>query len=260
MTIQLGANDSLDSSIQSSSISIRTKCEILNNLWDINLQPQHYNHNRDHDIYFSYYIDQCSDALYEGGRHVSARTHRDIIEVARSMKIFRVRDDIAKSIKEKLSASRREKVALGLPSRQTDDAEDDELIAGSIDLVASLLLMMNFGSYQYAFDGREKVVWTTGTHSVKACIHDHFKDCRTVQESVKLEPVFNALNLVRIAGIKIEWTNNLGDHLRLLDEDKKVAIFHHASFLECQDKKSVTSIPKYNTKLTRLVPYSRLGS
>jgi len=54
---------------------------------------------------------------------------------------------------------------------------------------------------------------------------------------VKLEKIFNARNLGRIAGIEIEWTKNLADHLRLIDEDRKVAIFHHATYLECQLKK-----------------------
>jgi hypothetical protein len=51
---------------------------------------------------------------------------------------------------------------------------------------------------------------------------------------VKLDRIFNARNLGRIAGIEVYWTNNLFDHLRLIDEDRKVAVFHYASFLKCQ--------------------------
>jgi hypothetical protein len=37
-----------------------------------------------------------------------------------------------------------------------------------------------------------------------------------------------------MAGLEIVWTDNLADHLRLTDDDTKVHIFHHASFLEIQ--------------------------
>ena len=57
-------------------------------------------------------------------------------------------------------------------------------------------------------------------------------------EHVKLEKIFSALNLGRIAGIEIQFTNNLADHLRLMGEDdKKVWIFHNASFLRVQRNK-----------------------
>jgi hypothetical protein len=55
-----------------------------------------------------------------------------------------------------------------------------------------------------------------------------------VHDSIKLEKSFNALNVQRIGGIKIWWTNNLADHLRMMDDDKAVFVFHHASFLEHQ--------------------------
>jgi hypothetical protein len=59
-------------------------------------------------------------------------------------------------------------------------------------------------------------------------------------EHVKLEKIFIARNLGRIAGIEIQFTNNLADHLRLMNEDdKKVTIFHNASFLIGQRKKYV---------------------
>ncbi|KAF2178669.1 hypothetical protein K469DRAFT_731671 [Zopfia rhizophila CBS 207.26] len=49
--------------------------------------------------------------------------------------------------------------------------------------------------------------------------------------------MFTASNLERIAGIQIKLTDNLADHLRMIDkEDKFVAIFHHASFLKRQNR------------------------
>jgi len=56
---------------------------------------------------------------------------------------------------------------------------------------------------------------------------------------VKLDRPFTARNLERIAGLKIVWTDNLPDHLRLMRDDTEVAIYHHASFLEHQKKSPI---------------------
>ena len=78
--------------------------------------------------------------------------------------------------------------------------------------------------------GRDSPIATTQPASTPpACTHRH----------IKLEKQFNALNLHRIAGIRIFWTDNLADHLRMMNDDKTVAIFYHASFLEYQKHKYV---------------------
>ncbi|KAF8854411.1 hypothetical protein BDZ45DRAFT_597067 [Acephala macrosclerotiorum] len=55
-------------------------------------------------------------------------------------------------------------------------------------------------------------------------------------EQVKLEKIFNARNLEQIGGIKIRWTSNLADHLRMRDDDTAVELFHYVSFLRCHQK------------------------
>lgn len=153
---------------------------------------------------------------------MSVRTHRDIIQIAQHLKGSLERDAI--------------KQILGSKPPAPKPANEDELLDGSIDLVGRLLLMVEFGRLQYGFDGREKVEWTA--NSLKECVGKHFYAPRVLgQDSVKLEKIFDARNLGRITGIEIEWTNNLANHLSLVDEDKKVAIFHHASFLDCQQKR-----------------------
>lgn len=219
----MAAIESLDSSIQFSPINTETKCEILNQLWGITIRPsQYYTSDLDFNTYFSYYTEQCNDALHDGGRHVSVRTHRDILNITQDLKNSQTREAV--------------KSTLGSKMRTPRPANEDELLDGSIDLVLRLLLMVEFGHLQYGFTGRKQLVWTSDP--LEEFIHAYFNAPRALgQETVKLEKIFNARNLGRIAGIEIEWTNNLADHLRLTDGDKKVAIFHHASFLECQLKK-----------------------
>ena len=111
-------------------------------------------------------------------------------------------------------------------------AEKDDI---SIDLAARLLLMMQFGNLPWAFSGRKELIWTR--NSLEEFLHDHFFIQPVLgHDKIKLEKTFNARNLQRIAGIEIEWTNNLADHLRMMNDDKKVAIFQHPSFLEYQQQ------------------------
>ncbi len=218
--MQMVLLDSLDSSVQLSPISLDTKCEILKHLWGLDVYPgQFYDSDLDFDVYFRHYSEQCSDALYDGGRHISIRTHRDIISIAQAMKMGQPRTAIKDTLGPKLS--------------QPKPANEDEVLDGSIDLVARLLLMIEFGYLQYGFTGRRQILWRND--SVQEFLKDHFQVPQNLgEENVKLEKIFNAGNLGRIAGIEIEWTKNLADHLRLEDDDRKVAIFYHASFLDCQ--------------------------
>jgi hypothetical protein len=51
-------------------------------------------------------------------------------------------------------------------------------------------------------------------------------------DKVKLPRTFNARNLSRLAGIEVHWTYNLADHLRMINDESQVSIFHFASLLE----------------------------
>lgn len=116
------------------------------------------------------------------------------------------------------------------------NATDKEQHENSINLVARVLLMIKFGDIPHECLGGRRLEWTHGT--LLEFIHNYF--CRPAalgHERIKLEKSFNALNVKRIGGIEIWWTDNLAEHLRMMDDDKAVAIFHHASFLECQRDK-----------------------
>ena len=178
-----------------------------------------------YDSYFSYYIEQCNLALYDGERHISSKLHHDIIEIAAKIKAQVNRKDIALWLSSKLPVSNRE--------------NEEEQINGSIDLAARLLCMISVGELQYGFSGQERLIWSD--NSLEHWIQDYFNVPRVLDnEHVKLEKIFSARNLGRIAGIEIQFTNNLADHLRLMSEDdKKIAIFHNASFLIGQRKKYV---------------------
>lgn len=80
-----------------------------------------------------------------------------------------------------------------------------------------------------------KVIWTHNT--VKSSIEQHSSHEPELHEfCVYLDQGFTGYNIEQIAGIEIVWTDNLADHLRLVESDTKVAIFHHVTTLQCQEE------------------------
>jgi len=92
--------------------------------------------------------------------------------------------------------------------------------------------MINIGDFQKILMPGRPISWSQG--SLQNLITSIFCEKNVLKERVKLEKLFNAHNLSRIAGIQIVWTSNLADHLRMQDDDTRVAVFHHVFFLENQ--------------------------
>ncbi|KAF2251726.1 hypothetical protein BU26DRAFT_242284 [Trematosphaeria pertusa] len=173
--------------------------------------------------FWEFYTKECEHALHDGGRHVFVRTHQDILDIVALLKKQRSRDEIRDFLRWKLT---------------NVYPNEDELLDCSIDLAAGLLLMIDFGHLHYGFSGRLRLNWTKGP--LKDCLERHFCEAPVLgHQGVKLQRVFNALNLQRIAGVDIIPTDNLADHLRLTDDDTKLYIFHHASVLKCQSASSI---------------------
>jgi hypothetical protein len=224
MASPLAAPKAARISLRSFPICHVTKCDIINSLWGLSIWPLDISSGKvNYDSYFSYYSEQCNLALYDGERHISAKSHQDIIEIAEQIRSHVDRKDIMLWLSSRLPFPRLE--------------NEEERINGSIDLVVRLLCMINVGELQYGFSGQERLMWSE--NSLEHWIKNYFHAPRLLDnEHVKLEKIFSALNLGRIAGIEIQFTNNLADHLRLMGEDdKKVSIFHNASFLMIQRNK-----------------------
>lgn len=171
--------------------------------------------------YWQYFHQKCVHALRDRGRHIALRTFRDVVEVAQQVKTDTVRSEIKDSIRRKLT---------------TTHTKEEDLLDSSVDLATSLLLMIDCGSLALGFSGKTEISWVEG------CLREHLEDYFSetpslTHTSVKLPKDFTARNLCRIAGMKIVWTDNLIDHLRLTEDDTRVHIFHHASFLKYQSQR-----------------------
>ncbi|KAF1963554.1 hypothetical protein CC80DRAFT_587938 [Byssothecium circinans] len=169
--------------------------------------------------FFSYYTRQFCQALHDNAEHISTKSHKDVLDVARHFK-----DSVPKEVI-------RQRLVSQYTGPKTGDV--DKLCESSIDLAVRALLMLDVGELQNGFCGRKQILWKHGT--VQEFVQEIFpSDPVLSHEGVKFGSKFIAHNLKRIAGIEIQWTTNLADHLRMTDEDRKVNIFHHASFLRCQ--------------------------
>jgi len=167
------------------------------------------------DSYFGYYGDQCRQFLANRGRHTSARSHEDIVEVAKLITQRKPRGDILEVLKTSYFTKNR--------------SADEQSLNGTINLTARLVSMVEIGKLQHSFSGQTNLNWGAGT--LTQSIRDHFK-APELDEHVKLEKLFIARNFERIAGLKIVWTDNLAEHLRLREDGCKVAVYYHATFLK----------------------------
>lgn len=200
-------------------INLQIKAAIAYELWGTGGRVRPRCRMLDNSLFWSYYVDECTNALHDAGRHIALRTHHDVIEVVRLLRTDISRSDIRDQIRSKLITSKHH--------------NEDELLDNSINLAASLLLMIDFCGSPYGFSGHTEMHWVRG--SLADYLKDYFEDtCVLTDTRVKLEKNFNARSLIRVAGLEIVWTDNLADHLLLSDDDSRVHIFHHATLLENQ--------------------------
>src|SRR2546423_4145258 len=146
----------LDDPIHRMPTSHTNALELLTQLWSSDASPKSDDKDIDVEAYSTYHKKQCSYALHDGGRHISARTHRDILEIAK---------DLFKGLSKE--STRRQ-----LSSKLADPKPANELLDGSVDLTARLISMMDIGVFHYGFSGRKGLVWDQG--SLKDFVDGYF--------------------------------------------------------------------------------------
>ncbi|KAM7190205.1 hypothetical protein V8F20_009827 [Naviculisporaceae sp. PSN 640] len=138
---------------------------------------------------------------------------------------------------------------ISLYVRQRIPGVTDEQCEASINLAARLLLMLRFGVVKFEPLPRRYLVWNEGT--LKDAVDRHFsRRCVLSCDRVKLPKAFNAWSIETIGGIQIGFTDNLADHLLLVEDDTRVLIFHHVSFLECHRMSRNSLLPPELAKET----------
>lgn len=107
-----------------------------------------------------------------------------------------------------------------------------------INFVARLVIPINIGTLPNEVNNRRHLKWTRGT--LRSLIATHFNEPPKITfDRLRLPKTFDAWNVCKIGGIKIRFTDNLADHLLLVDDDAIVLVFHQVSYLKQQDKECV---------------------
>ena len=159
------------------------------------------------DGYFRFYQDQCISWLCDS--FSDDKTHRKLVEKAREI--------------ASLDAEQFQPLLLS-----QDDMERSWMF-----LTVRALTMVDVGGLQNGVKlGQVSRAWTNG--SLSDFIKSTFPCAQELSDHVKLERLFTAGNIERVADIQVIWTSNLADHLQLEDDDTKVRLYSHASFLELQ--------------------------
>ncbi|KAL1645030.1 hypothetical protein SLS58_004101 [Diplodia intermedia] len=215
--------------------TVEEKAVLLNAIWNNQVDPKASKaQSLDIDPYLEYYAQQCHIFSLEqrcclpsdGSSGFRISSHSDILRVVDCLVAeSRQRDDMMQSLKAlRLAASKPE------TEEKEDSAPNDHVINNAIDWAARLVTMMDIGQPHCAYSAHRPLLWDND--SLRAFVSNHFEPARQSAGYVRLPKLFNARNLELLAGIKVSWTNNLSDHLRLRDDDKEVLVFHHATFLE----------------------------
>ena len=234
----------LEKPLNVAPIDSRTRRAIIERFWSPAYLPV-YHQSPDWNPFFAYYEGQCRAALTEGGRYVMARTHRDILSLIHSFEEHTSREVIKENLRGKLQT----------PGRPNEE----EIVDGAIDLAARLYLMVNVAAEARNTFGQTRLQWTAG--SLKQCVQTHFEEPQILSDvGLRLAPIFTAANLDYIGGFLIVSTDNLADHLRLMDRDGTIAVFCNVFFLQRHVRCVWISLPGTEKKLICWsVPYCLLS-
>ncbi|KAF9878052.1 hypothetical protein CkaCkLH20_04628 [Colletotrichum karsti] len=191
-------------------------------LWGIKFphrRDQHDDFEYNLETYMTYYYKQISLFAKDEGKFVVLKTHQDIANIANDL----LRQNLGKDEMIKRF--------------HTNNQMDEIQLYASTNLTARLIFMMCIGTAPLVVSGGTDFNWidneNISSESIKDSVARHFNDSRDASsgDSIQFSKLLTAQNLRRIVGLKILWTDNIADHLRLFRDDTEVAIFHHASFL-----------------------------
>ncbi|KAI0383474.1 hypothetical protein F5Y04DRAFT_250313 [Hypomontagnella monticulosa] len=174
--------------------------------------------NLDITPYMDYYQRQWHIMAADiDGTSITVNSHEDIVGIIQGVLENDSRESIISHLKNKYP-----KLA-------------DSYYENSVNLAARLLVMLKIGVVKHQVLPRRVISWEQG--SLADLLREQFTKPQILDtQHVRLPKSFNAWALNVIGGLRIEFTDNLADHLLLVDDDTKVLIFHHASFLEYQRK------------------------
>ena len=221
-------SDGLHISLQS-QLPIQLRALVVKEFWGCDVASNAFrNLNLLDECYFLYHEEQCRLAVYSYRRCGMVATYRDITNIIQAL-----RDEIPdrESLREYLQ-KKFETSEFEVQSSRSSCGNSEDFSTELIDLAVRLWLMIPIGGFRQVALHGESLDWPRGY--LQDALRRQFEKSLQNPVSITLGKVFNARNLERIGGLRIIWTSNLADHLRLHDDDTRLSIFHHATFLHYQ--------------------------
>ncbi|KAI0202366.1 hypothetical protein F4808DRAFT_421316 [Astrocystis sublimbata] len=176
--------------------------------------------------YLRYYARQCrqvTSVAMSNGAVFPLRTNAEMLDIIVAIRNATPRDDLIANLETNWCAAA-EPLSF-----------DPDIIQNAIDLAVRILTMIDVGNFSNVYTGREPITWTSGTLTEFLKAQGLFDALPKIPcDGIKLDTEFHVYNIELIAGLEVELTTNLCDHL-LLQEDhngRVVYIFHHAAFLQ----------------------------
>lgn len=194
--------------------------------------------------YWEFYSKRSCRYFLGPARQLFLDAHADVVPVFREVlsdsSRDKIRDDILHLARDKGPANTTNTTTtdIAVAAAAADPPVTALDVDGAIDLCASLATMteIGLGEERSGLSGRPTIEWTEG--SLRQALAGYFVPQTKLDHggNSKLSRLFTARNLSRISGIKIKWTTSLTNHLRLVDDDQAVYIFHSVSFLQFQER------------------------
>lgn len=199
------------------NLPLKSRRDILLRIWGVGGLAAHMDHEA--DPYFVYFERQCRLARQNDDTDKPVCTDRNIIDIIERLKAGKAREEIRENLIQNASDS-------------SNCIMDSRIFDSVIDLAVRLWLMVHVEYVRQGVTFQTAIPWRNGTLS--DALNDHFHHELILTDQIKLERAFNAMNLERMAGVNIQWTPNLVDHLRFVEDGKEpvLNIFFHATFLK----------------------------
>lgn len=219
MASQIG---SLDGSL-SSKISLSTRQTIIESIFDLRLTAKdfHFKYNAFEAYFSDWFGEKCEGAENE----VGVRKLQEVVDLI--VHLRSATNERKCIIKERF----RQSTSTTSTTSYSENNDEENLLEASLNLAASLYLIISISSLQNSLTPGRIIEWEDDW-TLANKVHTTLWPPPQLSEQVKLPKSFTAVNLEKIAGIKILWTSNLADHLSLTCDDTKLILFHQVSFLE----------------------------
>ncbi|KAH6868437.1 hypothetical protein BKA58DRAFT_402807 [Alternaria rosae] len=226
------STDPLDEDIRD-PVTVQARVAIVQDLWPGRVTLASKELQLVWGAYFEHYTRSCETVFSEQYFRKIVIKHGDILQFIHLLEGTADRGKIRKLPQDKTKGS--EVVRKIFSARRYQILDYDEPMDGLINLGARILTMSVVGQTASSQKLRSTCILPWNTGSLQSAVHSYFNQPPDIPLEAKDEFIGVGLtfyNIERVAGIKIIPTDNLLDHLLLVEEDRKLCVFHHASFLK----------------------------